>query len=69
MLEYQNIKVFLQKDMFQGYVKGYVFVIEKVENTVLWTNVISVLRAKKLLERFMERNGKKQIKKSLELKK
>ena len=42
LLEYQNIKIFLQK----GYVPNRseeVFVIKKVKNTVPWTYVISNL--------------------------
>ena len=46
-----------------------VFVIKKVKNTVPWTRVIRDLKLKKLLERFTKENWKKQIKKSLELKK
>ena len=44
--------------------------IKKVKNTVLWTYVINDLhRVRKLLECFMEKNCKGQIKESLELKK
>ena len=43
-----------------------VFVMENVKNTVPWTYV---LKKKKLFERFTKNNDKKQIKKSLELKK
>ena len=46
-----------------------VFVIKKVKNTVPWTCVLRILNAKKKLEHFTKRNCKKQIKKSLELKK
>ena len=46
-----------------------VFVIKKVKNTVPWTRVIRYLKLKKLLESFTKENWKKQIKKSLELKK
>ena len=42
------------------------FVIKKVKNNV---PLLVILKAKKLLERFMEKNCKKQIKKSLESKK
>ena len=38
-----------------------VFVIKKVENTVLW--ILVILKVKKLLERFIKTNCKKQIKK------
>ena len=58
------------------FAKGYVpnsseevFVIRKVKSTVPRTYVIVSLMEKKLLERFTKKNCKKQIKKSLELKK
>ena len=43
-----------------------VFVIKKVKNTV---PLLVILKAKKLLEHYTKKNCKKQIKKSLELKK
>ena len=46
-----------------------IFVIKKVENTVLQTYVIMIIMGKKLLGRFSKMNCKKQIKKSLELRK
>ena len=46
-----------------------VFVIKKANNTVPWAYVISDLKDKELLGRFTKKNCKKQIKKSLELKK
>ena len=62
-----------QKNSFaKGYVPNWSeedLVITKVKNTVTWTYIISDLKMKNLLERFMKRNLKKQIKKSLELKK
>ena len=61
LLEYQNIKTFLQKAMFQ------IFVIKKVKNTVP-PMLLVILKAKKLLERFTKKNYKKQIKKSLKIK-
>ena len=67
MLEYQNIKIFFSK----GYIPNWseVFVIKKVKNSVPWTYIISDLNQEKLLKRFMKTNCKKQIKKSLEMKK
>ena len=65
MLEYRNIAA-------KGYVPYWreeVFVIKKVENTLPWTYVSSDLMKKKMLERFMEKNCKKQFKQSLVLKK
>ena len=61
MSEYQNIKTFLQK------IK--VFVIKKVQNTVLWTYVISDLQGQEIVGSFYKKELKNQIKKSLELKK
>ena len=46
-----------------------VFVIKKVKNTVPWTCIIIDFKAKKLFEHFTKKNCKKQIKKSLVLKK
>ena len=43
--------------------------IKKVKNTVRWTYVINGLNGEKLLERFMKKITKKQIKNSLELEK
>ena len=43
--------------------------IKKVENTVPWVYVINYLNGDKLLEGVTKMNFKKQIKKSLELKK
>ena len=43
--------------------------IRKVKNTVLWRYVIGEEKGKKLLERFTKRIAKKQIKKSIEMKK
>ena len=45
-----------------------VFMIKKVKNTVPWTYVISHLNGVEIIEHFMKNNCKKQIKKSLELK-
>ena len=46
-----------------------VSMIKKVQNTVLWTCVISDLNVEKIVEMFYKKNCKKQIKKSLKLKK
>ena len=57
------------------FVKGYapnwseeVSVIKRFKKTVSWTYVVSILTVKKLLERFLKKNCKRQIKRSLELK-
>ena len=46
-----------------------VFVIKEVKNIVPWTMLLVILMMKKLLEYFMKKNCKKQIKKNLEYKK
>ena len=45
-----------------------VFMVRKVKGTVSWASLV-ILTVNKLLERFMKKNNKKQIKKRLELKK
>ena len=45
------------------------FVIKKVKNTMSWTMLLKILMQKKLLEGFTKKNCKKQINKSLKLKK
>ena len=68
LLEYQNIKTFLPKAMFQiGLMK---FLLLKNLKTLFRGHLLlAILKSKKLLERFTKKNYKKQIKKSLELKK
>ena len=69
LLEYQNIKAFLQEAMFQFWSEE-VFVITKVKNTVPCRYVISDLKRGKIVGTFYDKElQKKQIKKSLELKK
>ena len=67
-LEYQNIKTFLQKVTIQVCLNK-LFVIKKAKNTVSWTIIINDLQGGELLERFVEKNFKKQIKNNLKLKK
>ena len=58
LLEYQNIKIFLQK----GYVPNRyeeVFVIKKVKNTVPWTYVISNLDGEEIVGTFYEKELQK----------
>ena len=50
-LEYQNIKTFLQKSMFQIGLKKFLW-LEKVKNIVAWTYVISDLNGQKTVETF-----------------
>ena len=56
MLEYQNIKVFLQKATFQIDLKKF-FMILKVKNTVLWTYMLLMIsKVTKYLERVTKKN-------------
>ena len=50
-LEYQNIKTFLQKSMFQIGLKKFLW-LEKVKNIVAWTYVISDLNGQETVETF-----------------
>ena len=47
LLEYLNIKAFLQKAMFARNWSEEVFVITKVKNTVPWTLLLVILKANK----------------------
>ena len=51
LLEYQNIKTFSQKNIFQIGLKKFLS-FKKVKNTVLWTYVISHLKSKKIVGLF-----------------
>ena len=66
LLKYRNI-IFLQKAIFQIGLKR--FFIKKVKTLCSGHMLLVILKAKKLLERFTKKNCKKQVKKSLELKK
>ena len=65
-----HIKISKYNNIFpKGYTPNWseeVFVIQEVKNTVPWTYVINDLMVKKLLEYFMKKNCKKQIKKCSE---
>ena len=69
MWEYQNKKIFLQKCMFQIGLKKFL----RLKNSKALCHghmLLVILMVKKLLKHFMKNNcKKKQIKKSLELKK
>ena len=54
MLEYQKIKIFLQKSLFQIGLKKF-FVIKKVKNTVSWTYITSDLNGEKIIGTFYEK--------------
>ena len=61
-----------KKFFAKGYTANWskeVFVISKIKNTVPWTYIISDLNGEILLEYFMKKNCKKQIKKNSEQKK
>ena len=68
LLEYQNIKTFLQKCYVPNWSEE-VFVITEFKNTVLRTYVIRDLKVENLVGTFYEKELQKQIKKNLELKK
>ena len=68
LLEYQNIKTFLQKAMFQIGLKKFLW-LKKLKILFHGHLLLVILEEEKLLERFMKTNCEKQIKKSLELKK
>ena len=68
-----RVRISKYKNIFaKGYMPNWseeVFVIKKVKNTVPWTYVINDLNVEELLEYFMKKNYKRQIKKNSELKK
>ena len=68
MLEYQNIKIFMQKVMFQIGLKKFLW-LKKLKLLCHGHMILVILKVKKLLEHLMKNNCKKQIKNSLELKK
>ena len=54
MLEYQNTKIFLLKDILQVSLKEFLW-LKKVENTFSWTYVFSDLDSKKIIGTFYEK--------------
>ena len=64
------VRISKYKNIFaKGYTPNWseeVFVINKIENKVPWTYVISTWMVKKLLEVFIKKNCKKLVKKNLE---
>ena len=68
-----HVRTWKYKNIFaKGYVRNWsekMFVIEKVKNTLPWANAISDLNGEEIVITFYKTNCKKQIKKSLELKK
>ena len=67
-LEFQKIKTFLLKDMFQIGQKKFLLLV-KLKIQFLGRMLLVSWMGKKLLEAFMKMNCKKQIKKNLEEKK
>ena len=68
LLEYQNIKTFFQKAMFEAGLKNFL-PLQKLKALFHGHMLLVILMVKKLLERFRKMNCKNQFKKSLELKK
>ena len=69
-----HVRISKYKNIFtKVYVPNWseeIFVIKKIKNTVPWTYIsLVILMVKKQLECFTKNNSKKQVKKSLELKK
>ena len=67
LLEYQNIKTFLQKAMFQIGPKKFLL-IQKLKILFRGHMLLVIVKAKKFLKRFTKKNSKKQIKMNLDLK-
>ena len=61
MLKYQNIKIFSQI-VYPPNWSEKVFMTKKIKDTVPWTMLLMILMVRKLLELFMKKNCKKQIK-------
>ena len=68
MLEYQNTKLFLQNITLEVGLKKFLW-LKKLKILYGGHMLLMVLTEKKLLERFMKKISKKQIKNSLELEK
>ena len=58
---YAEYKTIFAKDYTSNWSEE-VFVIRKIKNTVTWNYLIMILMVKKLLELFMKKNCRKQIK-------
>ena len=68
MSEYKNIEIFLHKVTLQIGLKNF-FKLRKLKILCCGHMLLVILTVKKLMERFIKRTCKKQIKKSLDLKK
>ena len=68
MLEYQNIRIFLQKVTRRIVLRRF-FVIKKDENTVPWTYVINDLNGEEIVGRFYENELQKTSQKEFRIEK
>ena len=68
LLEYRNIKIFLQNVALPILLRKFLQ-LKKVKNTVPWTYVIDDLNGEEIVGTFYKTKSKKQIKKNLQLKK
>ena len=68
LLEYENIKIFFQKAMFQIGLKKLLG-LKNLKTVCHGHMLLVILKVKILLERFTKQNCKKQIEKRSELKK
>ena len=66
-LEYQNMKIFLQMATFQIGLKKVLLLQKKI--LFRGYMLLVILKTRELVERFVKKNCKKQIKKSLQLQK
>ena len=67
MLEYQSIKMSLQKATLQISLKKFLW-LKMLKILYRWHTLLIILNEKKLLEHFTKMNCKNQLKKNLELK-
>ena len=68
LLEYQNIKRFLQKAMFQIDLKTFLW-LKKLKTLCLGDMFLEIVKAKKLLEGFTKKNCKKTNQKEFRIEK
>ena len=68
MLEYQNKKTFLLKDIFHIDLKTF-WRSKKVKNTLLWTYVINDLNGEEIIETFYEKELQKANKQGFRIEK
>ena len=68
MLEYQNIKIFLQQAMFQIGLKKFMW-LKKIKSLCHEPMLLVILKVKKLLKRFTKKDCKKTNQKELRVEK